>query len=295
MSLGPGGTMKGMTTTREQFEQRLAALSDPWLTRRQLAELAGAAEKTIRNWLAEGPLDPSRVRTGPHNAQLIEREAALTLVQRNLFEPRSGTTVLRTGPRLAAEPRRLSHAPGEQWGWADIARRRGVTPGAISNLAKTYENHPVRPFPPAVERKRDAEAVAEWFLWYDTERPGYAARRADGRIPAVVARLESALAGPEDLTTTRLAYELGVAHTVARAYLAAAAGQLMPRHGLVARNTIADLLAQSGHGGTAEQRRERVRTLLSRKDAPRKHITVGGTDYYRKAAVDRLLSPPRDS
>ncbi|WP_405993775.1 helix-turn-helix domain-containing protein [Streptomyces sp. NBC_00986] len=284
-----------MTTTREQFEQRLAALGDPWLTRRQVAELAGVAEKTVRNWLAEGPLDPARVRTGPHNAQLIEREAVLTLVRRNLFEPKSGTTALRTGPRLAAEPRRLSHAPGEQWGWADIARRRGVTPGAVSNLAKSYENHPVRPFPRAVGHKRDAGAVAEWFLWYDTERPGYAARRAYGRIPEVVARLEAALAAPEDLTTTRLAYELGVAHTVARTYLAAAAGQLMPRHGLIARNTIADLLAQSGHDGTAEQRRERVRTLLSRGDAPRKHVTVGGTDYYEKAAIERLLSPPRDS
>lgn len=281
--------MKGMTTTREQFEQRLAALGEPWLTRRQLRELAGVAEKTVRNWLAECPLDPSRVRTGPHNAQLIERETALALVRRNLFEPGDSTTARRTGPRLAAEPRRLSHAPGEQWGWADIARRRGVTPGAVSNLAKTYENHPLRPFPPAVERKRDAGAVAEWFLWYDTERPGYAARRADGRIPAVVARLESALAAPEDLTTTRLAWELGVAHTVARAYLAAAAGQLMPRHGLVARSDIAGLLEQAGHGETAERRRERVRTLLSRKDAPRKHITVGGTDYYKRAAIDRLF------
>lgn len=286
--------MGGMTTTREQFEQRLAALGDPWLTRRQVAELAGVAEKTVRNWLAEAPVAPSRVRTGSHNAQLIEREAALTLVRRNLFEPKSGTTVLRTGPRLAAEPRRLSHAPGEQWGWADIARRRGVTPGAVSNLAKSYENHPVRPFPRAVGRKRDAAAVAEWFLWYDTERPGYAARRAYGRIPEVVARLEAALAGPEDLTTTRLAYELGVAHTVARAYLTEAARQLTPRHGLVARNAIADLLAHSGYDGTAEQRRERVSTLLSRKDAPRKHVTVGGTDYYERTAIDRLLSSRRD-
>lgn len=286
--------MKGMTTTREQFEQRLAALSDPWLTRRQLQELAGVTEKTIRNWLTEDPLDPSRVRTGPNNTQLIEREAVVTLVRRNLFEPKDGTTVLRTGPRLAVEPRRLSHAPGEQWGWADIARRRGVTPGAVSNLAKSYENHPLRPFPRAVGHKRDAAAVAEWFLWYDTERPGYAARRAYGRIPEVVARLESALAGPEDLTTTRLAYELGVAHTVARAYLTAAARQLMPRHGLIARSDIAGLLEQAGHGGTVEQRRERVRTLLSRMDAPRKHITVGGTDYYEKAAIERLLSSPHD-
>lgn len=69
----------------------------------------------------------------------------------------------------------------------------------------------------------------------------------------------------------------------------------MPRHGLVARNAIADLLAQSGHDGRAEQRRERVRTLLSRKDAPRRHVTVGGTDYYEKAAIERLPSPPRDS
>ena len=118
---------------------------------------------------------------------------------------------------------------------------------------------------------------------------------AYGRIPEVVARLEAALAGPEDLTTTRLAYELGVAHTVARAYLTEAARQLTPRHQLVARSDIAGLLERSGHDGTAEQRRERVNTLLHRKDAPRKHITVGGTDYYEKAAIDRLLSSRRDS
>jgi hypothetical protein len=287
--------MEGMTTTREQFEQRLAALSDPWITRRQVRELAGVAEKTVRNWLAEAPLAPSRIRTGPNNTQLIEREAVVALIRHHLFEPEDGTTALRTGPRLAVEPRRLSHAPGEQWGWADIARRRGVTPGAVSNLAKSYENHPLRPFPRAVGGKRDAAAVAEWLLWYDTERPGYAARRADGRIPKVVARLESALAGPEDLTTTRLAYELGVTHTVARAYLAEAARQLMPRHQLIARSDIAGLLEQAGHGGTAEQRRERVTTLLRRKDAPRRHITVGGTDYYKRAAIDRLLSSPTES
>lgn len=282
--------MERMTTTREQFEQRLAALRDPWITRRQVSELAGVSEKTVRTWVAEGVLGPSTIRTGPHNTQLIERAAVAALIRRNLFEPKDGTGVLRTGPRLAAEPRRLSHAPGEQWGWADIARRRGVTPGAVSNLAKSYENHPVRPFPRAVGRKRDAAAVADWFLWYDTERPGYATRRADGRVPKVVARLEAALTGPEDLTTTRLACELGVTHTVARAYLAEAARQLMPRHGLIARSDIAELLLRSGHDGTAEQRRERVSTLLRRKDAPRRHITVGGTDYYKRAAIDRLLS-----
>ena len=58
---------------------------------------------------------------------------------------------------------------------------------------------------------------------------------------------------------------------------------------------IAGLLEQSGHAGTTEQRRERVRTLLHREDAPRKHITVGGTDYYERAAIDRLLAPPGDS
>jgi len=281
-----------MTTTREQFEQRLAALRDPWITRRQVGELAGVSEKTVRNWVAEGTLGPSTTRTGPHNAQLIERAAVVALIRRNLFGRSDGIPVPRTGPRLAAEPQRLSHAPGEQWGWADIARRRGVTPGAVSNLAKSYADHPVRPFPRAVGRKRDAAAVADWFLWYDTERPGYAARRADGRVIEVVARLEAALAGPEDLTTTRLAHELGVSHTVARAYLAQAARQVMACHGLVARSDIAGLLEQAGHGGTAGQRRERVSTLLRRKDAPRRHITVGGTDYYEKAAIDRLLSSP---
>ncbi|MFG2781560.1 hypothetical protein ACGFY7_27400 [Streptomyces prunicolor] len=58
---------------------------------------------------------------------------------------------------------------------------------------------------------------------------------------------------------------------------------------LVARSDIAGLLEQADHGGTAERRRERVRTLLSRKDAPRRHITVGGTDYYERAAIDRLF------
>nr|WSY55445.1 hypothetical protein OG999_38545 [Streptomyces sp. NBC_00886] len=286
-----------MTTTREQFEQRLAALGDAWITRRQVRELAGVAEKTVRNWLAEGRLDPSGIRTGPHNTQLIEREAAAALVRKHLFEPKDGTTVLRTGPRLAEEPRRLSHAPGEQWGWADIARRRGVTPGAVGNLAKSYENHPVRPFPRAVGRKRDAAAVAEWFLWYDTERPGYTARREDGRIPEVVARLESALAGPEpeDLTAATLAQELGVAPAVARGYLARAAELVMGRHRLIPRSAIASLLERDGHDGTAEQRRERVRTLLRRRNAPRKHIAVGGTDYFKKAAIDRFLSSPRDS
>ncbi|MGH1553782.1 hypothetical protein ACRAWF_22830 [Streptomyces sp. L7] len=260
-----------------------------------MGELAGVSEKTVRTWVAEGALDPSTTRTGPHNTQLIERAAVVALIRRHLFEPKDGTGALRTGPRLAAEPRRLSHAPGEQWGWADIARRRGVTPGAVSNLAKSYENHPVRPFPRAVGRKRDAAAVADWFLWYDTERPGYAARRADGRVLEVVARLEAALAGPEDLTTTRLAQELEVSHTVARAYLARAARQVMACHGLVARSDIAELLERSGHAGTAEQRRERVSTLLRRKDAPRRHITVGGTDYYERAAIDRLLASPGES
>ncbi|MFD3381194.1 MULTISPECIES: hypothetical protein [unclassified Streptomyces] len=284
-----------MATTREQFEQRLAALGDAWITRRQLRELAGVTEKTVRNWLAEGPLGPSETRTGPHNSQLIEREAAAALARSHLFGPREGTTVPWTGPRLAEEPRRLSHAPGEQWGWADIARLRGVTPGAVSNLAKSYENHPARPFPGRVGRGRDAAAVAEWFLWYDTERPGYAARREEGRVPEVVARLESALAGPEDLTTATLAEELGVAPAVARAYLARAAERVMGRHRLIPRSAIAGLLERAGHSGTAEQRRERVRTLLRRRNAPRKHITVGGTDYYRKAEIDRLLSSPHDS
>ncbi|MCX4909281.1 hypothetical protein [Streptomyces sp. NBC_00878] len=279
-----------MATTREQFEQRLAALGDAWITRRQMRELAGVTEKTVRNWLAAGPLAPSETRTGPHNTQLIEREAAATLARKRLFGPRDGTTVPWTGPRLAEEPRRLSHAPGEQWGWVDIARRRGVTPGAVSNLAKSYENHPARPFPRAAGRGRDAAAVSEWFLWYDTERPGYAARREEGRIPEVVARLKSALAGPEDLTTATLAEELGVAPAVARAYLARAAEQVMGCHLLIPRSAIAGLLERAGHSGTPEQRRERVRTLLRRGNAPRKHITVGGTDYYKKAEIDRLLS-----
>lgn len=282
--------MNGMTATRNQFEQRLAALSDAWITRRQLRELAGVSEKTVRNWLADGPLDPCLIRTGPHHTQLIEREAAAALAWRHLFEPEDGIPVVRTGPRLAEEPLRLSHVAGEQWGWADIARRRGVTPGAVSNLAKSYESHPVRPFPRAVGRKRDAAAVAEWFHWYDSERPGYATRRAEGRVPEVVERLESALAGPEDLTTATLAHELGVAPAVARAYLARAAEQVMTRHRLVPRSAIAELLERAGHGGSAEQRRERVRTLLRRRNAPRKYITVGGTDYYEKAAIDRLLS-----
>lgn len=166
-----------MTTTQDQFEQRLKSVTDPWVTRKDVEHLAGASPSTVRKWLAAHPIPADKTRTGPRSVQLIERETAAHWVRARLFPPPGEGADRPSGPRLAAEVRRLTYVPGERWRWADIARRRGVTPGAISNLGRTYADHPERPFPPVGDdRKRDAKAVSDWFLWYDTVRPGYADR-----------------------------------------------------------------------------------------------------------------------
>lgn len=163
-----------MTTTQEQFERRLADVTEPWVTRKQVEHLGGVSASTVAKWMAADPVPAAKTRTGPRSVQLIERSAAVEWVRARLF-PKDAAKP--SGPRLAAEVRRLTYAPGERWGWADIARRRGVTPGAISSLGKAYANHSDVPFPPAgSDRKRDAAAVSDWFLWYDTNRPGYTDR-----------------------------------------------------------------------------------------------------------------------
>lgn len=166
-----------MTTTQDQFEQRLKGITDPWITRKAVEHLAGVSPRTVRQWVTDHPFPPGKTRTGPRSVQLIERETAADWVRARLFPPPGEGAEKPSGPRLAAEVLRLTFAPGERWGWADIARKRGVTPGAISSLGKAYSRHRERPFPPpGDDRKRDAQAVSDWFLWYDTERPGYADR-----------------------------------------------------------------------------------------------------------------------
>lgn len=163
-----------MATTQGQFEQRLAAMTEPWITRKQLEHLADVSAKTMRNWLAAHPIPAGKTRTGARSVQLIERDTAVEWARARLFSPKEGTAGMKSGPRLAAEVAPLPHAVGDRWRWTDIARLRGVTPGAVSNLARTYAEHQTHPFPAAEDdRKRDAAAVAAWFLWYDSERPGY--------------------------------------------------------------------------------------------------------------------------
>ncbi|SFF74612.1 hypothetical protein SAMN05216251_12713 [Actinacidiphila alni] len=167
-----------MTTTRAQFEQRLAELTDPWLTRRQVEYLAGASRSAVVKWLAADPIPAEKTRTGPRRVQLIDRDTAATWTRAKLF-PEDEDLGRQPGPRLAAEVQRLSYTAGERWRWTDIARMRGVTPGAISNLGRSYADHAVNPFPPAgPDNRRDAQAVSDWFHWYDSSRPGYAKRGA---------------------------------------------------------------------------------------------------------------------
>ena len=291
-----------MTTTRQQFTQRLAALDDhPWLTRRQLEHLAGVTAKTMRNWLAATPIPEAHTRTGERNVQLIDRAAAEEFVRGKLF-PDEGTTQARPGPRLPVEQLPMPHAPGERWRWTDIARLRGVTPGAVSSLGKAYREHSTHPFPPAGDdRKRDAASVVTWFRWYDSERPGYAANQArrpvgdglTGRAAQVAEMLRTALEESKHLSTAVVAAALDVSEDVARRYLSQAAGVVMPEYGLVARSRIADM-DSSASALSPAQRRERVKTLLRRKAAPGSVIAVGGIEYFRCDDVKRLLGTTGD-
>ncbi|MFD7995988.1 hypothetical protein ACF09G_35855 [Streptomyces albogriseolus] len=289
-----------MTTTREQFEQRLAALHDPWVTRKQLEHLAGVSPKTIRNWLEAHPIPEAKTRVGARSTQLIDRQTAAEWVRVRLFGDKEGATDVQSGPRLAAEPRPMTHAPGERWRRVEIARRRGVTPGAIGNLAQAYADHPSHPFPPAAEdHTRDAAAVAAWFAWYDAERPGYSGKsagRADatqapsGRVAEVADLLRTAITEGTNLTTETVATRLRVSPDVATRYLSQAAQVVMPEHGLIARRQIPDLFpAAVRNEMTPPQRRERVKTLLRRRTAPKPVLVVGGTEYYRRQEAEALV------
>ncbi|MFC1435323.1 hypothetical protein ACEZDB_32255 [Streptacidiphilus sp. N1-3] len=288
-----------MTTTKTQFEQRLGALTGGWLSRTDLTHLAGISEKTLKLWLGSAPFTDEQIRIGPRGVLLYAREAAATWLRGRLFKPGEDGSAP-SGPRLAAEPTRMAHAPGDRWRWTDMARLRGVTPGAISNLAKAYEAHPEHPFPSAgADRKRSAGAVAAWFLWYDQERPGYADRgksasaeapaAPSGRVAEVVSILEQAVAARQSLSTEALALRLDVTPAVATRYLAEAEDIVMPKAALVARSAIAAMLPDSTQL-TARQRTDRVKTLLRRKDAPVSVLSVGSTDYYDQGDVRRLLA-----
>ncbi|MCM2388811.1 hypothetical protein [Streptomyces albipurpureus] len=289
-----------MTTTETQFDQRLAELEEDWITRKQLEHLAGVSAKTLRNWLAADPIPEEKTRTGPHSVQLIEKATGAQWARGRLFGPRAADR--RSGPRLAAAPQPLSHAPGERWRWSDIARLRGVTPGAISNLGRAYAAHSERPFPPAGgDRKRDAAAVASWFAWYDDERPGYADRGAKangtpsgtqhptGRVAEVSGILRTVVTNGLDLTADVVAEHLGVGREVAARYLSQAADVVMPEYGLIAQTEIAGLLPGGQEQLTPAQRRERVKTLLRKKSAPRSVLTVGSTRYFRRTDIEELV------
>ncbi|HEY8983371.1 MAG TPA: hypothetical protein VIU15_27805 [Streptomyces sp.] len=295
-----------MTTTREQFDQRLAQLQRETgeLTRKHLAHLAGVAEKTVRNWLDADPEFAATAQTGPRRVQLFPIDAGARWVSTQLFGPNERAPEVRPGPRLSAEARRMSHAPGERWGWVDMARLRGVTPAAVRALAGAYKDHPERPFPPRDEtdRKRDAGEVADWFHWYDTVRPGYAGPRPaeiaawsgarETRRTQVARRLTDAIGKGEDLPTHVLAEELGVSADVAAGYLRQAAQDVLPDLGLLSRSQVAERLPQTSAVLTAAQRQGRVKTLLRRKGAPAPVITVAGTAYYKETAIAGLLRPP---
>ncbi|MBY8887232.1 hypothetical protein K7472_20615 [Streptomyces sp. PTM05] len=290
-----------MTTTREQFEQRLAALRDPWVTRRQLEHLAGVTPKTIRNWLQVHPVPEGKTQTGPRSTQLIDKQTAVEWARARLFGDKEGISETPSGPRLAAERRPMTHAPGERWRRVDIARLRGVTSGAIGNLAQTYADHPSHPFPPAEEdRTRDAAAVAAWFAWYDAERPGYSGKRAVpadtaralvGRVAEVAELLRTAVSEGADLTTKSVAARLEVSPDVAARYLSQAAEVVMPDHGLIARRHIPELFPATVRDQmTPLQQRERVKTLLRRRTAPEPVLVVGGTEYFWRQEVETLVT-----
>ncbi len=295
-----------MTTTRTQFEQRLAELrrDAQELTRKDFAHLAGVAEKTVRNWLDADPDFASTARTGPRRVQLFPFDEGAQWVRKNLFGPDERAPEVSPGPRLAAEPHRMPYTPGERWRWVDMARLRGVTPTAVRLLATEYQDHPERPFPPRDEYDRmfDASEVAAWFRWYDTTRPGYTGPRPaeiaaesgtkDTRRTEVIRRLNTAIDKGEDLTTQVLARELDVSADVAARYLRQAAEAVLPERGLISRSQIAERLPKTAAALTPEQRRERVKTLLRRKNAPTPVITVADTPYYSETAIAELLAPP---
>lgn len=64
----------------------------------------------------------------------------------------------------------------------------------------------------------------------------------------------------------------------------------MPEHGLIARRQIPALLpAAVRNEMTPPQRRERVKTLLRRRTAPKPVLVVGGTEYYRRQEAEALV------
>ena len=295
-----------MTTTREQFEERLAHLRREArdLTRKDFAHLAGVAEKTVRNWLDADPQFADTARTGARRVQLFPFDEGAQWVRTQLFGPEERVLEVRTGPRLSAEPRRMPYAPGERWRWVDMAQLRDVTPTAVRVLAAEYREHPERPFPPRDEFDRlcDAQEVSAWFFWYDTTRPGYSGPRPaeiaaasgakDTRHEEVTRRLNTAIDNGEDLTTRVLAEELDVSADVAGRYLRQAAEAVLPERGLISRGQIAERLPAASGALTPVQRRERVKTLLKRKNAPATVITVGDTPYYNETAIAEFLKPP---
>ncbi|MGW4490484.1 hypothetical protein [Streptomyces sp. NPDC004376] len=295
-----------MTTTREQFEQRLAQLRREVheLTRKDFAHLAGVSDKTVRNWLAADAQFAATARTGARRVQLFPLDDGAQWVRKQLFGPDERAPEVSSGPRLAAEPHRMPHTPGERWRWVDMARIRGVTPTAVRLLAADYQRHPERPFPPRDEFERtfDADEVSDWFFWYDTTRPGYAGPRPaeiaaqsgtkDTRHKEVIRRLKTALDGGQSLTSRALAEELGVSADVAARYLRQAAAKVLPGRGLISRSQIAERLPTASATLTPEQRRERVKTLLKRKGAPAPVITVADTPYYNEAAIAEILPSP---
>ncbi|WP_416969416.1 hypothetical protein [Streptomyces sp. 4F14] len=295
-----------MTTTREQFDQRLAQVRSTIqeLTRKDFAHLAGVSEKTVRNWLDADPEFASTARTGPRRVQLFPLDEGALWVRIQLFGPDERTPEVASGPRLSAEPRRMPCTPGERWRWTDIARLRGVTPGAVKNLADSYRDHPEHPFPPRDEwdRMRDAGEVSDWFLWYDTTRPGYTGPRPAGiaavsgiqktRRADVAERLRTAISEGEDLPTRIVARDLGISADLAGHYLRQAAQDVLPGLGLVSRSQIAEHLPETAAPLTLEQRRDRVKTLLKRKFAPAPVIRVADTPYYDATAVADFLPPP---
>jgi hypothetical protein len=295
-----------MTTTREQFDQRLAELrrTKRELTRRDFAHLAGVAEKTVRNWLGADTDFASTARTGARGAQLFPLEEGAQWARKQLFGPNEKAPEAHSGPRLSAEPQRMPHAPGERWRWVDMARLRDVTPTSVRVLAADYRDHPERPFPPRDEfdHRCDASEVSAWFVWYDTTRPGYSGPRPaqiaaasgtkDTRHKEVTRRLLTALDNGQDLTTPVLAEELDVSADVAARYLRQAAEEVLPGRGLLSRSQIAERLPATSPALTPAQRRERVKTLLKRQSAPAPVITVGDSPYYNERAVAVLLAPP---
>jgi len=297
-----------MTTTEQQFEQRLAEMTDDWLTRDQLMHLADVTYTTLWRWLRDTPFAEADTRVGRQkDAHLYERQAAVSWLHAKLFGAREAGSDAPSGPRLAAVPVRMTYVPGERWRWTDIARRRDVTPGAISSLGKAYEQHSTHPFPKSGgDNKRSAEEVSAWFLWYDRTRPGYKGRwateapvaeaalvepAAGGRLAEVSEKLRSAALARQSVNVDALAAELGVTADVAKRYLAQAEAVVMPKLGLVARNKILDLAPIEATAAlTTRQRIERVKSLLRRSDAPASVLSVGTREYFKVEDIKRLLS-----